>query len=869
MRDHSLRGVDSARRVWWILTCLLVITESSRADTGKLVVRTLDGDSGRVIPARLVLQTSDGKFPGDRLNASSQQWPHIEAHGIFIDSEETFDLPPGPTSITAAHGLGYVSASKTVEIKAGETVSVEMLLRRAVDLRKAGWVSGDLHVHMIHGENQRQTSYEDIATTCAANGLDFVCVGQEYVGAGQLDLKGYHAECRRVSTDDFQMLLGGERPKNILGHQVVLGVEDPFRISEEVPYFQTAKAVHERGGILVYVHPIRYFPEKQYCGEWLDFPGNNLARELLFDAYLGPSFDGLSVLSDEPAHPDAHQLWFNLLNRGCFVPVFADSDACFDRPTLGLKAPGFWVTYFHLGKDKPITPKALAEATRRGRTMATTGPLVQFDIDGQISGSIMPLDGRQRTVTIHAHAPQHAFSLQSTGPKVGKAFGISRVELIRNGRVIKHWEPDAKETAITHTLAETENCWYIVRVYGSDQKWQVALTSPIYFAAQPVTPKRPALTTRVRGRIYDFLTGKERTGMVEIRRSGATLKKFSAEGQFEVRMPLDAEIVVEGEGADPLCKNLLMDYGPVHQFLWELKSSDLAKEETFNLFEHLVGNIELEFPLGYRMPGCYMAKRLTGATRFNSVRVVGGPDPAQGGTVAVAAVLTDVEQITPGETLHVGVVFRDEGGAGQCGPLVIEARGYDPKRPTGFGALKKFASIESTWEAAIDLGSGYKLVEGPLTVPDWVQAGPTGAVDLSIRVRQGHGDAAFVGLAVPLGSTKRALTISSSWPIMPLSWPDRHYGIGPLRVCNRLGRKSQPLADYRKLHLAVELGGESIDLFPARDGRGCADADDAVYTSHFLDQILFKESHLAQPDPVRSQPETTWRTDQTVIQVPP
>ena len=557
MRYHSLRGVDTPFRVWWILACLLLAIETSRADTGKLVVRTVDGDSGRIIPARLILQSSDGNFPGDRLNCSSKQWPHIEAHGIFIDGEEAFDLPLGPTSITAAHGLEYFTASQTVEIKAGETVSVEMMLRRAVDLRKAGWVSGDLHVHMIHGENQRQTSYEDVATTCAANGLDFVCVGQEYVGAGQLDLKGYHAECRRVSTDDFQMFLGAERPKNILGHQVVLGVEDPFLISEDVPYFETAKTVRDRGGVLVYVHPVRYFPEKQYRGEWLDFPGNNLARELLFDAFLGPSFDGLSVLSDEPAHPDAHQLWFNLLNRGCFVPVFADSDACFDRPALGLKAPGFWVTYFHIGKNKPITPEALAEATRRGQTMATTGPLVLFDIDGEISGSTLPLDGRKRTVTIQAHYPQHAFSLQSTDPQGGKPVGISRVELIRNGQVVRHWELGTKETTITHTLAESENCWYIVRAFGSDQKWQVALTSPIYFADQKVSPKRSPLTTLVRGRIYDFVTGEERAGEVEIRRHGAILKRFSAEGQFQVRMPLDAEIIVDGEGVDPLRKNLL------------------------------------------------------------------------------------------------------------------------------------------------------------------------------------------------------------------------------------------------------------------------------------------------------------------------
>ena len=102
--------------------------------------------------------------------------------------------------------------------------------------------------------------------------------------------------------------------------------------------------IHAQGGVFFNVHPLRYFPGKRWQGQWLDFPGNNLARELIFDAYLGPSFDGISVLSDEPANAAAHQLWFNLLNRGFFVPALADSDACFDRPVLGKNVPGFWTT---------------------------------------------------------------------------------------------------------------------------------------------------------------------------------------------------------------------------------------------------------------------------------------------------------------------------------------------------------------------------------------------------------------------------------------------------------------------------------------------------------------------------------------------
>lgn len=162
------------------------------------------------------------------------------------------------------------------------------------------------------------------------------------------------------------------------------------------------------------------------------------------------------------------------------------------------------------------------------------------------------------------------------------------------------------------------------------------------------------------------------------------------------------------------------------------------------------------------------------------------------------------------------------------------------------------------------------MVAGRLLVPEWVEPGPAGVVDLSVRARQGHGDAAFLGLSIPLGdTTNRALTLLNSWPTAPLSWPDRSYGIGPLNVCNRYGRAGQPNADYRNLRLTVEIAGKPLELQPSRDGRGCADADDAVYAGHFLDQVLSEESGFGEPDPIRVQPAIEWRTDLPLIHSTP
>lgn len=848
------------------LLALVRVQVAAAQSGGRLALRVTDAATGQPLPARVALRAADGTYPGDRIALSADRWPNIEAHGVFTRGTETFDLPPGATSVTVAHGPEYRAESRTVQVEAGKTAELSVSLTRVVDLRKAGWVAGDLHVHMLHGENERKTSYEDVALTCEAGGLDFASVGQEYVGAGELDLAGYHAACERVSNSNFRMLLGGERPKSLLGHQAILGVKNPFLIAEDPPYFRSARKVHAAGGALVYVHPVRYFPQKQYQGEWLDFPGVNLGRELLYDAYCGPSFDGLSVLSDEPAHPNAWGLWFNLLNRGFRTPIFADSDACIDRTHLGLKTPGFWTTYFYIGPGQAPDRKNLVEAVRRGRTFATTGPLLQFRIDDRLSGDTLPPDGKPHTVRIQAWHAQHNFSLATT-EKDGKPVGISRVELLRNGQVVKTWEPASPTAALSHTVTETEPCWYAARVYGTDARWQIGAASPIYFAA--ADPQRQARTSLVRGRIYDFRTGQPRQGTVEVVRDEAVLNSFPAQGQFQVRMPLDAEIVVRAPGERPLRKNLLLDYGPLHRFLWYLESADLGKPATFDRFEELVGTVDLEFPLGYRQPGSYVAADLPAAGAFQDIRVTEGPEPRTDGRVAVAAVLMDTEQISPGDTTHVAVLFRDEGGAAKVGPLVVEARGYNPARPTAYGALKKFAEFEKTWTTAADLGGGYRLVSGSLKVADWVQPGPTGGIDLSIRARQGDGDAAYVGLHVPLGPVRRALSLSTGWPTMPLSWPDGRYGLPPFRVNNRAGRARAPRADYRQLRLSGKVGDHAFELAPPRDARGCPDADDAVYTGHFLDQVLSEQSSFGKPDPIRPQPEIRWDPSLPIIEAVP
>ena len=89
----------------------------------------------------------------------------------------------------------------------------------------------------------------------------------------------------------------------------------------------------------------------------------------------------------------------------------ADSDAVFDRPVLNKSAPGFWMSYVHVGKGAEVSHRTISDAIKAGRTFASTGPLLLIDIDGHLPGDTLPLDGQERTLRIRAWHPHHHWFL--------------------------------------------------------------------------------------------------------------------------------------------------------------------------------------------------------------------------------------------------------------------------------------------------------------------------------------------------------------------------------------------------------------------------------------------------------------------------
>ena len=237
----------------------------------------------------------------------------------------------------------------------------------------------------------------------------------------------------------------------------------------------------------------------------------------LFDILAGPAFDALDI-----AHPDMRALWFALLNRGYRIAGTALSAKHFRTYT---QVPG------------DLTADRLMRAIASGQNMITNGPLISLSVFAAGPGNQLPT-GRKRRATIHAWAAAKPDAY------------LTRIELIRNARVIQSWdlEEQPRKYRISTALEDTVNCWYLARCYGIDTS-RVALTNPIYFETKNFAPSRPVQAI-VQGKIeMADSSSVPKTVIRAIDPIGRTVLQTEApRGIFQIWVPATSQIHVEAKG---------------------------------------------------------------------------------------------------------------------------------------------------------------------------------------------------------------------------------------------------------------------------------------------------------------------------------
>jgi TolB protein len=431
------------------------------------------GPDGVVVPARIQLLASDGRgyVPNGAFHRVS---PANEIHYFHSTGEFEVTVPAGDIRVEALRGFEWVPADETVHATPGATVTVDLRMERLADPRQSNWVSGDTHVHDLH-EGRYGLTQQEFFDQLRADDLhvtgDLIHMDGTKLMGRWSDLTG---EDYSGSTDDY-ILRYTQEFRGSFGHVSLLGPTDFIMPlsggTAGSPYpsdglkLMYLDSINALGGIGGFLHP--------YTPNGLDpkTPEFAAQSDIPIHALLGRGdfYDVVSIASDEMAGAD---MYYHMLNVGVRLPASGGTDNFSNvwRDPSG----GTARTYARL--DGPLTWQNWIEAVRAGRTMATNGPLLFAEVDGQEPGS--ELSARDH-VTV-------SVDLATIAP-------VDVIEIVADGSVVRSIpvEQGQSELTLSESVPVNGARWIAVRARGgkarySGDNYTFAHTTPVYFTdAQP------------------------------------------------------------------------------------------------------------------------------------------------------------------------------------------------------------------------------------------------------------------------------------------------------------------------------------------------------------------------------------------------
>jgi hypothetical protein len=402
---------------------------------------------------------------------------------FFHGDDLLVHVPAVELAITATRGIGYRTDHARVEPTAGAEHLVKLVPQERFDPRRWGWAGVDLHVHLNYSGNV-VCDLEDALRMQAGEGLDLLnLLAANLHTAFVYDREAFEATVGRdlpTRSSDTVARMGIEYRNDLLGHMHTLG------LSQTPRYYQTGHVPAEGqtdwppnsavcedlragGAVVGYCHPVwqHFGPDGSPSGVFDREPRSVEARELVADAALG-LVDSMDLLS--PADTSAAvALYYKLLNTGIRLAATAGTDA-FLSFTHGFNSdpPGWARTFVKIGRG-PVSVEAVSAAIRRGETLVTNGPWVEFAVDGHDPGAVVDVAPGSRVRA----------SARALGP------GMTDLELVGPDGAIARATPEGEAAFVSIELLVDEPGWLAARVRGESHPEVLgqppfAHTTPVY-----------------------------------------------------------------------------------------------------------------------------------------------------------------------------------------------------------------------------------------------------------------------------------------------------------------------------------------------------------------------------------------------------
>ncbi|WP_248723774.1 CehA/McbA family metallohydrolase [Seonamhaeicola sp. ML3] len=386
---------------------------------------------------------------------------------FYSPGEIEIEAPLGEITITGVQGFTTIKTEQKVNLrKDSQTTTVN--LSKIWDANANGWYSGDNHFHLNYG-GTNQLDPDDIVLDLKAEDLDVAF--PLLANLGQRFLEQDLWDWNRKEPPFIQF--GQEVRSHFLGHLGLLGTKKLYWPWVWGPYYdiygrddrlnaEPLRFARSQNAIGGYVHPVSVrnpFDEKG---------SRRIPIELIADCVLGEA-DVIEIgclWSDEIG---TASLWHQILNIGVPLTISAGSDVMNDLyRTMAIGASRVYVK-----PEGELSIDSYLEALKKGQSFVSTGPLIEFQVDGNNPGDIVKSEKRKTKWSLNIHS----------------VVAYEKVEIFVNGKVI--WSKKGSEKPGTKTYKGSIDIpsggWVTARASGGTVEWPLmdsypyAETSPIWF----------------------------------------------------------------------------------------------------------------------------------------------------------------------------------------------------------------------------------------------------------------------------------------------------------------------------------------------------------------------------------------------------
>lgn len=497
---------------------------------GKASVRIEDAQTHQVLPARVYAQASDGKAyaPDEAFQRIGRLGEHLfHSNGVFV-----LEVPAGELRLEAMRGFEYFPTSQTVKIEAGKTAFATLSMRRMTDMAAKGWYSGSNHVHMNYGGNLHNTP-ERLMDMAAAEDLNVIAALVANKDNRILDYQYFTGGAHTLSDEKRILYFNEEYRPPFYGHISLINLKEhlisPFTTGYEGTAIESLypsntdifRLASQQGALGAYVHP--------FAGTADPIEGDlGGAKSFPVDVALGTvAYHELMTTANQAGF----HVWHHVLNNGFRITAVGGEDSITDlhhRSLIGQNR-----AYAYLGSK--LTWDGWIEAIRKGRTFVTNGPLLEFDVDGQIPGGEVSLPAGGGTVTVRG-------TVRSIVP-------IEKIEIVFKRKVIETIPAgEGKPASFTREIPVSESGWITLQVSSArpihpiDDVYPQATTNPVWVLVGK-RPVRSAESARYFIRWIDKLTNmaKEHAGWRSAAETEHVLGQFLEARKVYERLAAEAE----------------------------------------------------------------------------------------------------------------------------------------------------------------------------------------------------------------------------------------------------------------------------------------------------------------------------------------